>query len=153
MFANRQSYDVTASSKAPVAVIWALLVDAATWPVWSCVDSLEREQSIGLDPDGQDSVGAVRAFRSGRMVTGERLTMLEHERRLSYEDAFNSMMRNYHADIEIEPAPGGGTSVHWHGVYSTRWGMGWLMRPYLQRFMQKMADGLVSHAETVAGPG
>jgi hypothetical protein len=90
------------------------------------------------------------AFRTGRTVTGERLTALEHERRLSYEDAFNPMMRNYQADIELEPASGGGTSVRWHGVYSTRWGMGWLMRPYLQRFMQKMADGLASHAETIA---
>jgi hypothetical protein len=142
---------VGANSKAPATIIWTLLLDAATWPVWSSVDSLEREQSIGLDPDGRDSAGAVRAFRTGRMVTGERLTMLEHETRLSYEDAFNPMMRNYQADIEIEPTADGGTSIHWHGVYSARWGMGWLMRPYLQRFMQKMADGLASHAETVAG--
>jgi polyketide cyclase/dehydrase/lipid transport protein len=140
---------VTARSKASVTVIWALLLDAATWPVWSCVDSLVRERSAGLDSDGRDGVGAVRAFRSGRMVTGERITMLEHERRLSYEDAFNPAMRNYQADIEIEQASDGGTSVHWYGAYSTRWGMGWLMRPYLQRYMQKMADGLASHAEKV----
>lgn len=143
---------MTAGSKAPATVIWALLLDAATWPVWSCVDSLVPEQSARLDPDGHDSVGAVRAFRSGRTVTGERITMLEPERRLSYEDAFNPMMRNYQADIEIEPASDGGTSIHWHGVYSTRWGMGWLMRPYLQRYMQRMANGLASHAEKVAHP-
>jgi Polyketide cyclase / dehydrase and lipid transport len=95
-------------------------------------------------------VGAVRAFRTGRTVTGERLTMLEHEKRFSYEDAFNPMMRNYQAQIEIEPTSDGGTAIHWHGVYSTRWGMGWFMQPYLQRFMQKMADGLASYAETVA---
>jgi CubicO group peptidase (beta-lactamase class C family) len=129
-----------------------LLLDAATWPIWSRVDSLEREQSVGLDPDGHDAVGAVRAFRTGRTVTGERLTALEHERRLSYEDAFNPMMYNYQADIEIEPTADGGASVHWHGVYSTRRGMGWFMQPYLQRYMQKMADGLVSHAEKVAKP-
>jgi hypothetical protein len=133
-----------------VTVTWALLLDAATWPAWSCVDSLVREKSVALDPDGRDSVGAVRAFRSGRTVTGERITMVEHERRLSYEDAFNPMMRNYQADIEIEPAPDGGTAIHWHGAYSTRWGMGWLMGPYLQRYMQRMADGLASHAEKIA---
>jgi hypothetical protein len=152
LFANRQRYDVTARSKAPVTVIWALLLDAATWPVWSCVDSLVRERSVGLDPDGHDSVGAVRAFRGGRTVTGERITTLEHERRLSYEDAFNPIMRDYQADIEIEPASDGGTSIHWHGTYSTRWGMGWLMGPYLQRYMQRMANGLASHAEKVARP-
>jgi hypothetical protein len=60
------------------------------------------------------------------------------------------MMRNYQADVEIEPASDGGTSIHWHGAYSTRWGMGWLMRAYLQRYMQRMADGLASHADEVA---
>ena len=93
-------------------------------------------------------MGAVRAVRTGRTVTAERITMLEHERRLSYEDAFNPVMRNYQAGSEIEPAPDGGTSIRWHGAYSTRWGMGWLMR----RYMQKMADGLASHAEKVANP-
>jgi len=150
--ASRQRYDVTATSKASVTVIWALLLDAATWPTWSCVDSLVHERSAGLDPDGRDSVGTVRAFRSGRTVTGERITRLEDERRLSYEDAFNPVMRDYQADIEIKPTADGGTSVHWHGVYSTRWGMGWLMGPYLQRYMQRMADGLVSHGEEIASP-
>lgn len=147
---KRQKYDVAASSKAPPGVIWGLLLDAASWPVWSPVDSLERERSIGLDPDGRDTVGTVRAFRTGRMVTGERLTVLEDEKRFCYEDAFNPMMHDYQVQIEIEPTSDGGTSIHWHGGYSTRWGMGWLMRPYLQRFMQKMADGLASYAETVA---
>jgi hypothetical protein len=32
--------------------------------------------------------------------------------------------RNYEAQTEIEPTSAGGTSIHWHGVYSTRWGMG-----------------------------
>jgi hypothetical protein len=61
-------------------------------------------------------------------------------------------MRNYQADIEIESAADGTTSINWHGTYSTRWGIGWLMGPYLQRYMQKMADGLASHAEKVANP-
>ncbi|MEY9862045.1 uncharacterized protein YndB with AHSA1/START domain [Catenulispora sp. GAS73] len=152
MFSNRQSFDVTVRSKAPVSVIWALLLDAASWPVWSLVDSLERERSVGLDPEGRDGVGAVRAFRTGRMVTGERLTSVDPQRRLVYEDAFNPMMRDYQAAIETEPAPDGGTSIHWHGVYSTRWGLGWYMGPYLQRYMQKMADGLAAHAETLAAP-
>ncbi|WP_268908417.1 SRPBCC family protein [Catenulispora pinistramenti] len=146
---SRQRYDVTARSKAPASVIWALMLDAASWPVWSCVDSLERERSAGLDPEGRDRVGAVRAFRTGRMVTGERLTMVEPEKRLAYEDAFNPVMRDYQATIELEPAPDAGTSIHWYGAYSTRWGMGWYLGPYLQRYMRKMADGLAAHAEMI----
>jgi hypothetical protein len=137
-----QNYDAAATSKASPVVVWRLLLDARTWPVWSAVDSLDTERSSGLDPDGRDPVGAVRAFRTGRMVTGERLTGLDEEKQLTYEDAFNSVIRNYRAVIELTPAPDGGTFIRWHGIYSTRWGMGWFM----QRFMQRMVDGLASHA-------
>jgi hypothetical protein len=61
-------------------------------------------------------------------------------------------LRYYQADIEIEPIPDKGTSIHWHGAYSTRWGMGWLMRPCRQRYMQRMADGPASQAEKVGNP-
>ncbi|MGW5648805.1 SRPBCC family protein [Saccharopolyspora sp. NPDC003752] len=139
-------YDATATSTAPPAVVWRLLVDARTWPTWSTVDSLVTERSSGLDPDGRDPVGAVRAFRTGRTVTGERLTGLDEEKQLTYEDAFNSAIHDYRAVIDLTPAPGGGTAIHWHGTYAARWGMGWLMKRVMQRVMQQMADGLASHA-------
>ena len=142
-----QNYDVTATSEASPADVWRLLMDARSWPVWSAVDSLDTGRSSGLDPEGRDGVGAVRAFRTGRMVTGERLTGLEEERRLTYEDAFNPVMRNYQAVVELTPTSEGGTLIRWHGAYSTRWGMGLLMQRFMQRFMQRMADGLASHAE------
>jgi Polyketide cyclase / dehydrase and lipid transport len=145
-----QSYDVTATSKTSPAVIWRLLLDSRTWPSWSAVDSLDTERSSGLDPDGRDTVGAVRAFRTGRMVTGERLTGLDEEKQLTYEDAFNSAIRNYRAAIELTPAPDGGTVIRWHGTYSTRWGMGWLMRSVMRRTMQRMVDGLASPAAAAA---
>jgi hypothetical protein len=63
----------------------------------------------------------------------ERPTMVDPERQLSYKDAFNPMPRDYQAGIAIEPASDGGTSIHWHGVYSTLWGLGWYVRPCLQR--------------------
>ena len=141
-----QNYSVTATSEASPAVVWRLLIDARSWPVWSAVDSLDTERSSGLDPDGHDAIGAVRAFRTGRTVTGERLTGLSEERQLTYEDAFNPVMRNYQAAVELTPTPDGGTLIRWHGAYSTRWGMGWLMQRYMQRFMQRMVDGLASHA-------
>lgn len=145
-----QSYNVTATSAASPAVVWRLLLDARSWPVWSAVDSLDAERSSGLDPDGRDAVGAVRAFRTGRTVTGERLTGLDEEKELTYEGAFNPLMRNYRAAVELAPTAGGGTFIRWHGTYSTRWGLGWLMQRYLQRFMQRIADGLASHAAAAA---
>ncbi|MEV0703650.1 SRPBCC family protein [Saccharopolyspora sp. NPDC050389] len=140
------SYDATSTSTASPAVVWRLLIDARTWPVWSTVDSLVTERSSGLDPDGRDPVGAVRAFRTGRTVTGERLTGLDEEKQLTYEDAFNSAIHDYRAVIDLTPAADGGTVIHWHGTYSARWGMRWLMKRVMQRVMQQMADGLASHA-------
>ncbi|WP_309114284.1 SRPBCC family protein [Saccharothrix sp.] len=143
------SYNATATSTAPPAVVWHLLVDARTWPVWSTVDSLVVERSSGLGADGRDPVGAVRAFRSGRTVTGERLTGLVEEERLTYEDAFNSAIHDYRATIDLAPTPDGGTTIHWHGTYKARWGLGWLMKRVMPRVMQQMADGLASHASTL----
>ena len=143
------SYDATAISTAPPAVVWRLLVDARTWPLWSAVDSLVVERSSSLDPGGHDPVGAVRAFRTGRTVTGERLTGLVEEKQLTYEDAFNPTIRDYRAVLALTPTSDGGTTIHWHGTYNARWGLGWLMKRVMRRVMQQMADGLASHAATL----
>jgi uncharacterized protein YndB with AHSA1/START domain len=141
-------YDVTVTTGAPPETVWKLLVDAATWPLWSKVDSLDTARSVGLDPDGDDAVGAVRAFRTGRTVTGERLTEKVEGRLLAYEDAFNPSMRDYHARIELTPAAdGSGTAIHWYGEYETSRLLGWFMPRYLQKFMQGMAEGLARYAE------
>ncbi|MYS78807.1 SRPBCC family protein [Embleya scabrispora] len=141
-----RSYDATATTTASPAAVWRLLVDARTWPVWSAVDSLDTERSSGLDPNGRDPVGAIRAFRTGRTVTGERLTGLDEEKQLTYADAFNWAIHDYRAIVDLTPAPDGGTVIHWHGTYNARWGMGWLMDRTMRDVMRRMADGLASHA-------
>lgn len=141
------TYDVTVSTSASPEIVWRLLVDAASWPLWSKVDSLDTTRSVGLDPGGDDGVGAVRAFRTGRTVTGERLTEKVEQRLLAYEDAFNSSMHNYHARIELTPTAGSGTVIHWYGEYETSRLWGWVMPRYLQKFMQGMAEGLARYAE------
>lgn len=143
------TYDVTAVSTAPPAAVWRLLVDARTWPTWSPVDSLVVDRSSGLDPGGEDPVGAVRAFRTGWMVTGERLTGLVENKQLTYEDAFNWAIRDYRAVVDLSPRSDGGTTIHWHGTYDARWRLGWLMKGVMRRVMQQEADGLASHAATL----
>ncbi|WP_431918966.1 SRPBCC family protein [Amycolatopsis tucumanensis] len=145
-----QSYDVTAETPAPPSVVWSLLLNARSWPTWSAVDALEADQSEGLSADGRDEVGAVRAFRTGKVVTKERITELEPGRRFAYEGAENPQLTDYRAAVELRELPGGGTRIRWHGTYRARRGMGWFMRRYLRRFMGRMAAGLAEHAATVS---
>ncbi|UUV32929.1 SRPBCC family protein [Amycolatopsis roodepoortensis] len=141
-----QSYDVTAESPAPPAAVWALLLDARSWPVWSRVGSLEVAASQGLSADGRDGVGAVRAFRTGKTVTKERITALDPERRFSYEGVDVPVMVDYQASVDLCETPGGGTRIRWHGTYRVGKGNAWIFRWYLRRFMRDMATGLAAHA-------
>jgi len=144
------SYDVTAESTAPPPAVWALLLDPHGWPAWSPLDALETAQSHGLSSDGRDGVGAVRAFRTGKVVTKDRITALEPERRFAYEGVENPQLSDYRAAVELLALPGGGTRIRWHGTFSARWGMRWFLQGYLRRFMQRMANGLADHAGRVS---
>lgn len=141
------SYSVSATTTAPASTVWSLLVNGRSWPRWaSGLDELVESRSSGLDPRGRDCVGAVRAFRSGRTVTGERITELIENQRLAYEGTFNPALRDYRAVIELAPAAGGGTDIIWQGSWRTRAGVGWLMPFVLPGVMQRMADDLATYA-------
>ncbi|MGY4970730.1 hypothetical protein ACWGCC_16195 [Streptomyces nigrescens] len=58
------TYDVTVTTSASPEVVWKLLVHAASWPLWSKVDSLDTTRSVDLDPGGDD--GAVPSGLSER---------------------------------------------------------------------------------------
>jgi hypothetical protein len=49
-------YDVTVTTSDSPEIVWKLLVDAASWPLWSKVDSLDTTRSVGLDPGGDESL-------------------------------------------------------------------------------------------------
>jgi hypothetical protein len=141
-------YSVRSTTSAPTGVVWDLLLDGRSWPRWSSgLDELVEERSSGLDPHGRDAVGAVRAFRTGRIVTGERLTELVQNRRLSYEATSNHAMRDYRAVVELDPSSTGGTVIRWSGTWRTSPGIGWILPFVLPRVMQRMADDLAGYAE------
>ncbi|MFD0813076.1 SRPBCC family protein [Amycolatopsis umgeniensis] len=139
-----RSYDVIAESAASPARLWALLLNARSWPDWSRVDALEAAASQGLSADGRDGVGAIRAFRTGKMVTKERITALEPESRFAYEGVENPTMADYQAVVELLETPGGGTRIRWRGTYRARRGGAWFLEWYLRRFMRDMAAGLAA---------
>ncbi|GHJ37224.1 SRPBCC family protein [Streptomyces sp. TS71-3] len=143
-----QSYDVVAVSAAPPAAVWTLLLDPQSWPEWSRIDALEPGRSQGLAAGRRDGVGATRAFRTGKVVSKERITALDPLRRFGYEGVENPRMSDYRAAVELRETPGGGTRIRWHGTYLARRGSRLFLPWYLRRFMRSMANGLAEYAAT-----
>jgi hypothetical protein len=139
------TYAVTSHSQANAAGVFALLVDASTWPAWSPVDTAEVEG--GNDHAGPQQVGDTRVFRTGRAVSRERITGLVPGRRFSYETVGGQFFRAYHGVVELAEAPPGGTDITWSATFEPKLPLsGHFWSWYLTRFQQRMADGLARHA-------
>jgi len=108
------------------ADVYAPLRDGASWPVWSpLVGSFELERPGVDEPEG---LGAIRVFRTGRVATREEIVELLPERRFSYVLLSGLAIRNYRADVDLEPT-GRGTVLHWHSAFTAKVpGSGWLYR-------------------------
>ncbi len=118
----RGRFDIRTRSSRTPAELYELLIDARSWPRWGTVDELVLDRSEGIDPDGRDGVGAVRAFRTGRVVVSERITHLEPDR------------------CSPTGAPvAGGSLVRWSGRYTAGFPVGLLLRFLLARTVA--ADG------------
>lgn len=138
-----QDIAVTATTPASPETVYALLRDGASWPGWSPLGSFELERPGETEPEG---VGAIRVFRTGRVTTREQIVELVPERRLSYVLLSGLPIRNYRADVDLEPA-GDGTRIHWHSVFDPKLpGTGWLFRRQLTGFLQRTVDGLARRA-------
>src|SRR5438067_46868 len=116
---GQQHIRVDRKTAADAATVFRLLVDGVTWPTWSPLGSFELERA-GNPPAGADrgeGVGAIRIFRT-RRVTGEVINREEvveavPNRRFSYILLSGLPLRDYRADIDLEPVDGG-TTIHWH---------------------------------------
>jgi uncharacterized protein YndB with AHSA1/START domain len=131
----------TATTTAPPAEIFPLLVDGATWPTWSPLDSFELEQDA---PAGGDGLGAIRIFRTGRSRSREEVVAVEADHHFAYTLLEGLPLRGYRADITLEPT-GGGTTITWHSEFDPKYpGTGWAFRLGLGTFIQRMVDGLAA---------
>lgn len=93
-------------------------------------------------------MGTVQAFRTGDVVTCERISELVPERRFCYEDAVNFAMHDYRAVVELTPRAGG-TVIRWRGTYGTSPGLETVLPPYLHGVMQQHVAGLAARAEEI----
>lgn len=95
--------------------IWALLEDVTTWAGWGEWDSAELQQAA---PDGGPGVGAIRDLRLKRTRSIERVTTFDPPHRLAYALVGGNLpVRDYRAEVLLEPAPGGGTTITWRSTF------------------------------------
>ena len=140
-----RSYRVEARSAAPVEEVWPLVGEARRWQEWSFLTHTTLEREGVPEPDG---VGAVRRF--SRMGIGSREEVLAWDppHHLAYTIVSGFPVRNYRADLTLEPE-GDGTRIRWSGTYDEKWpGSAAAIGALLARMMQKFATDLARHAET-----
>ena len=132
--------DVHAASAASPDRLYALLADARSWTDWAPFD--------GADVESGHGVGEVRRLRKGRVKSKERVVALEPPRRFVYEFLSGLPIRDYRAEVTLDPRPDGGTTVRWHSTFRAKVpGTGWAMRWSLKRFIAETAEGLARRAE------
>jgi hypothetical protein len=139
-----QTIYATARSGAAPQAVWELLAEVETWPRWAAFDSAELEQAGPTEPRG---VGAVRRFRRGRYTTRERVTVFEPPRRLCYELLSGIPIRNYSAEVTLEPDLEG-TLITWQSSFRGKFPIpASLVRRGLQAFIADTVEGLARAAE------
>jgi uncharacterized protein YndB with AHSA1/START domain len=137
--------DVRATSNAPPERVFALLADVHTWPQWASFDEADVESGHG--------VGEIRRFRKGRVRSKERVIALEPPHRFAYEFLSGLPIRDYRAEVTLDPKPDGGTFVRWHSTFRAKVpGTGWAMCWSLNRFIGETVEGLARAAERLGNP-
>jgi hypothetical protein len=143
--AHRQHIDIEVHACAEANAVYALLRDGASWPRWSSIDSFELERIGEREPEG---VGAIRIFRKGKISGRDQVAELIPDRRFSYRHQSGLPVRDYRADVDLEPNAEG-TIIRWHVSFSPRVpGIGWLLRWGIERFISQSARGLAAYANT-----
>ncbi|MEY2421028.1 MAG: hypothetical protein QOI95_1095 [Acidimicrobiaceae bacterium] len=143
---RKQVIDKQATTTANADHVFALLIDGSTWPDWSGIGSFVLEQA---GDDGGESLNAIRAFRTGRTTSRERIVELVPNRRFSYALLTGLPLKDYRADIDLTPRDGG-TQIRWRSTFFPKWrGTGWIYRLALGKFIRDAVNGLADHAARV----
>lgn len=136
-----QEIDVRSRSAAAPAAVWRLLGDSETWPDWTPIDEAEIGRRAGADGTGE-----IRSFKIGRVTVREEIVERAENRRLTYVLLGGLAVKDYRAEIDLEPDDGG-TAIRWHTTFRGKVpGTGWLYRRALDRITREFVDGLIAHS-------
>ncbi len=141
---RRYQISRTAETSATPATVYALLRDGSTWPTWSSIDSFELEKEGDGEPEG---VGAVRIFRSGKVVGRDEVLGFTPDRSFRYAHLRGLPVKDYRGEVDLQPTTAGGTTIRWQVSFAAKVpGTGWFVHKALTRFIGKTVHGLASHS-------
>jgi len=140
------SYEVTEHSAAPPEKVFDLLADGAGWSAWAgpmVIRSWWERQGEG-DPGG---VGAIRRLGLGALSSREEIVEYDAPRRLAYVWLTKFPVRDYRADVRLEPE-GSGTRIEWSGTFTPAFpGGAAVMRRFFLGAVGGFAKRLAAEAE------
>ncbi len=140
----QQVIDVTVTTEADPASVYALLADGSTWPQWSPLGSFELIAPGDGTPEG---LGAVRLFTTGRHKSRERVVTCQPGEVFAYELEAGLPLRGYRAVVTLT-ATARGTAINWRSTFRPKVpGTGWLYRRELGKFIGRTVAGLAAAAD------
>ena len=145
----QQVIDMTVTTGADPAFVYALLADGATWPEWSPLGSFELIAPGDGTPEG---LGAVRLFTTGRHKSRERVVTCQPGKVFAYELEAGLPLRDYRAVVRLTSTPEG-TAINWRSTFRPKVpGTGWLYRRELGKFIGRTVEGLAAAADRARRP-
>jgi len=142
------------TTRAAPEIVWALVSDVMTYPRWGPWREAGYRSRGDTTPRGQ---GAVYWLRSSRRyglrypVSVEKILDAEQGQHLAYTVIGGIPVRNYRAEITLEPAAGG-TRIHWAASWD-RTLSGRLVHRSLRKVYPRIVADLAAAAEKAAEPG
>ena len=142
------------TTQAAPEIVWALVSDVMTYPRWGPWRDAGYQRPGDTSPRG---TGAEYWLRSSRRyglsypVSVERVLDAEQGRHLAYTVIGGIPVRNYRADITLEPAAGG-TRIRWAASWD-RTMSGRLVHRSLRKLYPQIVASLAAEAEKEAAAG
>jgi Polyketide cyclase / dehydrase and lipid transport len=95
--------------------VFARLADIPSWARWGgpFVREAIVDRAGAPDPRG---VGAIRKVGSRPFYAREEIIEFEPPRHMAYVLRGRAPLRSYRGDVDLSPAPGGGTAIRWQGA-------------------------------------
>jgi hypothetical protein len=142
--ARKIEVEASVISSATPDDIYSLVANSATYPLWSMI---EYYQSLRPGPDGIDSVGSRRLFRTGRAVMHEEIVDRIPNISVGYTLLSGFPLLEYRADTILETLPAG-TRIIWKSSFYPKYPItGWFWRALMTWVFKRMVRSLARTAE------